>query len=386
MKKKLHLLLGLTLSIQLAYSQGFPEMMYFKFDTLVSGKTYNEAPSIARAGNDSATVIGLTVGGTGQFGTALNGLAGVQASNNVNPGWAGTHTGSWTISFWCSPPTPPTTRYYFGNSTGNGTFRCFIGGVAVGIRLVGGVPSVTIDMPSFTPGTGNVITYVYNQPLGTVSAYRNGVFQASASPGASYPLVGANFFIGAQGTSIEGPMDEFRMYNRALSATEVAAAANVQLFNTPCTSPPTAGSTVPSTTVACSGSSFSLTLAGLSSGSGQSYQWQIATDSIGPYANILNDTSGSSTKTQTATNWYRCAVTCSGLTAFSLPVKVTTPTVPLAGIYTVNPALPISATNYQSITAFATEVSCIGVSAPVVVNVAPNSGPYNSNLAFGNIT
>jgi hypothetical protein len=230
MKKLLQLLLGVLVYVNLAFSQNLPELMYFKFNALANGKTANEAPIATRAGVDSAVVTGLTIGGTGQFGTALNGAAGATATNNVNPAWSGTQTGSWTISFWCNPPTPPTTRYYFGNSTGNGTFRCFIGGVAVGIRLAGGVPAVALDMPAFTPGP-NVVTYVYDQPLGTVSAYLNGVFQTSASPGSSFPLVGANFFVGSQGTSIEGPMDEFRMYNRALSATEIASTWNITLLS-----------------------------------------------------------------------------------------------------------------------------------------------------------
>jgi hypothetical protein len=202
-----------------------PELMYYKFD-LPGTSVANEASS--PVGANPAPVTGLTIGGTGQFGTGLQGAAGATATNRVDPQWTGTHTGSWTISFWMNVPTPPTTRYMFGNSTGNGTFRCFIGGAANGIRLTGGVPTMTLDMPAWTAGT-NVVTYVYNQTLGTVSGYLNGVFQTSATPGASYPLVGTAFVVGSQGTSIEGTMDEFRMYNRALSAAEIASTWNIML-------------------------------------------------------------------------------------------------------------------------------------------------------------
>ncbi|HTN44828.1 MAG TPA: LamG-like jellyroll fold domain-containing protein, partial [Flavipsychrobacter sp.] len=202
-----------------------PELMYYKFD--VPGTTVmNEATN--PVGNNPATVTGLTIGGTGQFGTGLQGAAGATATNRVDPGWTGTHTGSWTISFWMNVPTPPTTRYMFGNSTGNGTFRCFIGGAAQGIRLTGGVPSITLDMPSWTSGT-HVITYVYDQGAGTVSGYIDGIFQGTQTPGVSYPLVGANFVVGSQGTSIDGTMDEFRMYSRALTAAEVAASWSVSV-------------------------------------------------------------------------------------------------------------------------------------------------------------
>src|SRR5690606_1020110 len=169
------------------------------------------------------------------------GNAGATASNRVNPGWTGTHIGSWTISFWMDVPTPPTTRYMFGNSTGNGTFRCFIGGAASGIRLTGGVPSITLDMPNWTAGT-SVIHYVYDQTAGTVSGYINGVFQTSVTVGASYPLDGNNFVVGSQGTSIDGTMDEFRMYNRALSAGEISSTWNLPLPLTQCSGAVTAGS------------------------------------------------------------------------------------------------------------------------------------------------
>src|SRR5690606_17328022 len=119
--------------------------------------------------------------------------------------------------------------YMFGNTSGNGTFRCFIGGAANGIRLTGGVPSVTLDMPNWNATGAKVITYVYDQSAGTVSGYINGVFQASVTPGSSYPLVGTNFVVGSQGNSIDGTMDEFRMYNRALTAAEVASFWNTPL-------------------------------------------------------------------------------------------------------------------------------------------------------------
>ncbi len=206
-------------------SGDIPDLIYYRFD-VPGNSVANEASN--PVGNNPAAVTGLTIGGVGQFGTGLQGTAGPTASNNVNPGWTGTHTGSWTISFWANMPTPPTTRYFFGNSSGNGTFRCFVGGAANGIRLTGGVPSITLDMPAWTAGT-SVVTYVYDQSAGTVSGYINGVFQGSVTPGASYPLVGTNFVVGSQGTAMDGIMDEFRVYGRALTASEVAATYNSQL-------------------------------------------------------------------------------------------------------------------------------------------------------------
>ena len=54
----------------------------------------------------------------------------------------------------------------------------------------------------------------------------------------------------------------------------------------------------------------------------------------------------------------------------------------LSGTYTINPALQASATNYTSISDFITSVNTCGVGGPVVVNVAPNSGPYVEQITF----
>jgi PKD repeat protein len=230
MKSKLLFTLILLIGQTYFLKAQVPELMYFKFN-VPGGTTENEAPASTRVGDQMCAVTGFTIGGSGQFGSALQntGSSGATASFRVNPNWTGTYTGSWTISFWSNHPSPPTTRYFFGNTTGGGTFRCFIGGAANTIRLTGGTPSITLDMPAYVPAVPSVITYVYDQGAGTVSGYINGVFQASVSPGSSYPLTGANFVIGSQGNSIEGVMDEFRMYNRALSGTEITSTWNTEL-------------------------------------------------------------------------------------------------------------------------------------------------------------
>lgn len=53
---------------------------------------------------------------------------------------------------------------------------------------------------------------------------------------------------------------------------------------------------------------------------------------------------------------------------------------PLNGIYTVNPALPASDTNFVSVQAFMSTAQLCGLSGPITLNVAP--GIYNGALAF----
>lgn len=88
-----------------------------------------------------------------------------------------------------------------------------------------------------------------------------------------------------------------------------------------CTNPPTAGTTVATANPVCSGSSFTLSLAGGTSGSGQTYQWQSSSDGI-TYADINGATSPTYVASQTASTYYRCLVTCS-TSANSTPLFVT---------------------------------------------------------------
>jgi hypothetical protein len=55
----------------------------------------------------------------------------------------------------------------------------------------------------------------------------------------------------------------------------------------------------------------------------------------------------------------------------------------LLGIYTLDPALPASGTNYQSFDALANDLNSCGVNGAVVINVAP--GTYNSEFILENI-
>src|SRR5690606_13838537 len=43
------------------------------------------------------------------------------------------------------------------------------------------------------------------------------------------------------------------------------------------------------------------------------------------------------------------------------------------GVYTIDPSLPLSATNYHTFTTIATDLNTFGICGPVVINVAANS-------------
>lgn len=56
---------------------------------------------------------------------------------------------------------------------------------------------------------------------------------------------------------------------------------------------------------------------------------------------------------------------------------------PLAGVYTIDSSQATGGTNFQSFTVFANAANALGVSAPVIVNVAP--GVYNNQMSLNDI-
>lgn len=86
----------------------------------------------------------------------------------------------------------------------------------------------------------------------------------------------------------------------------------------PCLEPPMAGATELIPANVCDGKPFTAVLNDVSGGEGQTYQWQTSADDI-----LYNDISGATADTYSSTGissgYYRCAVTCGGFTAYSVP-------------------------------------------------------------------
>jgi gliding motility-associated-like protein len=149
-----------------------------------------------------------------------------------------------------------------------------------------------------------------------------------------------------------------------------------------CSEPPVAGTAVASAALVCSGGSFNLNLTGNSIGTNQTYQWQHSTDEAS-WSNVgTSSTNSFYTTTQTATGFYRAAVTCGTSTVFSSSVKVVTASV--SGTYTINSALPTDGTNFKSFSDAVTALRC-GITGSVVFNVAAGSGPYNEQISIPSI-
>jgi GEVED domain/Secretion system C-terminal sorting domain len=85
----------------------------------------------------------------------------------------------------------------------------------------------------------------------------------------------------------------------------------------PCTTPTDTGKAATDNSFACPGTQISLHIDALSRGVGQTYQWQYKNATTAPfYTNFVGATSDTFTTVQNMTTYYRCNITCNGLTAF----------------------------------------------------------------------
>ena len=94
------------------------------------------------------------------------------------------------------------------------------------------------------------------------------------------------------------------------------------LLTVACAGTPAPGNTVASPSAVVIGGTSTLSLATATAGTGVTYQWQSGPSNTGPWANV-GTSAATYTATITAATWYKCAVTCSGVTTTSNPVQVT---------------------------------------------------------------
>ncbi|MCB9831450.1 MAG: hypothetical protein H6807_03175 [Planctomycetes bacterium] len=148
--------------------------------------------------------------------------------------------GSWSIEIWAFEhdlTDPSALRYLFGEQTAN-SLRCFRGGIAgannIAFRMTG-MNDVFIANGS-TYNAWNHLAFVYDSLANTVTPYLNGAPLPAVQQNNPLPIAGtaaAGWDIGGYNTNVPwyGLIDEFRFWDRALSAAEIAAQYNIQLKN-----------------------------------------------------------------------------------------------------------------------------------------------------------
>jgi hypothetical protein len=379
--KKALLILLLTTMIGSAFSQGIPELMYYQFDA--GGPQSNTAS--APVGTSPNAIVGttLSIGSPAMSTSALVGTAGSSTTNYLPTGW-NTNLGTieWTIGFWMNNIPSSTTLYYLFGDAGN-SFRFFVNGApgAGNCRLTGtGWPTVNV---TGVTGAANYLHFVRTLVPNEIKAYKNGVFQATFAVTGT-PTVGTGFRLGgySANTGLNGQFDEFRLYNRALSATEIASTWNVVLNASPCIDPPTAGTASASATNICLGGSSTLSLTGGTIGTGQTYLWEESATSGGPYT--TTGTTAAITVNPSVTTYYRCTVTCGTGTSISNEISVTIPPPFPGGFYTIDKTLSTGGGNFASFADAVSAMSC-GISGPVIFDVAAGTGPYTEQVTIPQI-
>ncbi|MBK8496926.1 MAG: hypothetical protein IPL50_19440 [Chitinophagaceae bacterium] len=219
-----------------------PELFYYDFDG--TGTSVPNLASAPPAGTATATIVGgQTQGTAGMCGAGSlvgNGLT--STSNYVNTNWAtNLGTSSWTISFKTSNIPPSATLFYIFGDPGAGSLRCFTNGVAGANNWMLRGPLTDVLVTGSATVAPHTITFVYDNTLNNIRAYRDGALVATVAQAALNINGAGPFKVGGYSSSTGlpagGNLDEFRIYNRALTPAEVALVAGCPSAGPPCNGP-----------------------------------------------------------------------------------------------------------------------------------------------------
>lgn len=229
--------LGLVLcAMQIALQAQRPEILYLRFSESTGTTTLDRA------------VPGIGSAATIQNGAGFNGNTSTVNGSVFAPGCLRTANsttdpcytnapfvaiGDWTIEFLAIDTEPtnatnPPIRFLFGEpSTGLACFRDPAGSNAT-IQLSGAGMNTVPCTAAVAFATWRHIAFVHDSRARTITPYVNGVARPSVAQPASIDIngtAGTGLTIGGNGIGNaiwQGRMDEFRVWNRALSSAEIA--------------------------------------------------------------------------------------------------------------------------------------------------------------------
>jgi hypothetical protein len=154
--------------------------------------------------------------------------------------------------------------------------------------------------------------------------------------------------------------------------------------NTPCQSPPTVGMIQTTRPAICPGDATTLFLTGFSGGPGQTFQWESSPNNSN-WTAIPNANQAYVNVAPTSNTYYRCRVNCGG-PAFSPVRHIQVTGAPISGTFTIQANAPAGPNVFNSFNEAFNALTCSGINGPVVLNVAPGSGPYVEQIQIGAIT
>ncbi|MBL4670286.1 MAG: T9SS type A sorting domain-containing protein [Flavobacteriales bacterium] len=226
--KRIYTILALCFLAQQLIAQPLPELFHYDFNQI--GTSVTNQASIPPVGTGTATIMGaLTQSGSATcYLGALNGVSGTSGTDYLSTGWSANLTGDWTISFVHNSTVAPAFSYLLGDP-GATSFRCFTGGSG-DLFYRGPFNDITTVGGGCTNIGTNVNTLVYDGTAQEIRSYLNGILNATVAQTTVPVFTGTGFKVGGYSTSggiLTGTsIDDFRIYNRAISPAEVLQIAN----------------------------------------------------------------------------------------------------------------------------------------------------------------
>jgi hypothetical protein len=226
--QKIYFFILLSFVIVQAKAQSLtPDVLYYNFNG--TGSSVANLASNPTVGTATATINGgLIIGGDGKCGTSLIGSGLSSTTDFLKTNWV-TNLGnkSWTIAFWNKGFVADTIEYYaFGDSSAN-NFRCFTNGAAGNYNwILKGDSIADVILPYGADETSfNHCVFTYDSATQQIKGYVNGYLETTVSQTA-LNITGTDFFkiMGYKnniGASAGALIDEFRLYSRALSTSEI---------------------------------------------------------------------------------------------------------------------------------------------------------------------
>lgn len=206
------------------------DVLHYRFDdggTESPRMVRNEATS-PPAGTEMAQLMGgWSQADGGQCDGALIGSGVSGTTDYVETFWPYALDNSFTISFWTKDIAPSSQLYYLLGEQNLGSFRMFTNGVAGATNWIlrgNGITDVLI--PGGATTAPKLTTIVWDATALTFTGYVDGALVVTTPQAGPLSLTSsATFRIGKYGTNTGlpagGKLDEFRLYGRALTATEI---------------------------------------------------------------------------------------------------------------------------------------------------------------------